>query len=64
MHRGLDNAGCAALTKLLQSASGDPWAEAAILGPLSTLYAYAGRFVDAHTAIARYKSTFCWAVLR
>jgi predicted ATPase/class 3 adenylate cyclase len=44
--------------QLLKSVSGDPWTEAAVLGPLSVLYAYAGRFADARTAIARYQSMF------
>jgi len=38
--------------QLLQTADGEPWAEADILGPLSDLHAYAGRFADARRAIA------------
>ena len=33
--------------QLLQTADGEPWAEADILRPLSELYAYSGRFADA-----------------
>ena len=44
--------------QILEAASGDSWAEAAILGPLSVLYAYAGRFADARAAIARSQSIF------
>jgi predicted ATPase/DNA-binding SARP family transcriptional activator len=40
----------------LGTASGDPWAEAAILQPLALLYGYAGRFADARAAIARAQS--------
>jgi predicted ATPase/DNA-binding SARP family transcriptional activator len=43
---------------LLQAASGDPWAQAAILGPLSVLYGYLGRFADARAALARSQSAF------
>jgi tetratricopeptide (TPR) repeat protein len=39
--------------QLLQTANGEPWAEADILAPLSLIYAYAGRFADAREAIAR-----------
>jgi tetratricopeptide (TPR) repeat protein len=39
--------------QLLQGASGEPWAEARILVPLSELYAYAGRFAAARGALAR-----------
>jgi predicted ATPase/DNA-binding SARP family transcriptional activator len=42
--------------QLLEVASGDPWAEAAVLSPLSMLYAYVGRFADARTALARAQS--------
>jgi len=42
--------------RLLEAASGNPWAEAAIAGPLSVVYAFAGRFADARTAIARSQS--------
>lgn len=38
--------------QLLQTADGEPWAEAGILMLLSVLYAYAGRFADARDAIA------------
>jgi class 3 adenylate cyclase/tetratricopeptide (TPR) repeat protein len=44
--------------QLLQTADGDPWAEAGILMPLSVLYAYAGRFADARDAIARARSVY------
>jgi len=44
--------------QLLQTASGDPWAEAEILAPLSQLYAYAGRFADARAAVARAQSVY------
>ena len=39
--------------QLLDALSGDPWAEVMIGVPLSTLYAYAGRFTDARTMITR-----------
>ena len=39
--------------QLLQTADGDPWAEADLLISLAQLYAYAGRFADAREAIAR-----------
>jgi predicted ATPase/DNA-binding SARP family transcriptional activator len=42
--------------RYLETASGDPWAEAAILNPLALLYGYAGRFADARAAIARAQS--------
>jgi class 3 adenylate cyclase/tetratricopeptide (TPR) repeat protein len=42
--------------RLLQTANGEPWAEADILMPLSVMYAYAGRFADARDAIARARS--------
>jgi hypothetical protein len=42
--------------RYLEAASGDPWAEAAILNPLALLYGYAGRFADARTAITRARS--------
>jgi predicted ATPase/class 3 adenylate cyclase len=55
--------------QLLQEASGDPWAQAAMLQPLSLLYAYAGRFADARAAAGRALSMFAdsgakvdWAV--
>jgi predicted ATPase/DNA-binding SARP family transcriptional activator len=44
--------------RLLEAAPGDPWAEAAILHPLSLLYAYAGRFADARAACARAGAIF------
>jgi ATP/maltotriose-dependent transcriptional regulator MalT len=44
--------------RLLEAASGDSWAEAAILRPLSLLYGYAGRFADARAAYRRSQSTF------
>jgi tetratricopeptide (TPR) repeat protein len=37
--------------QLLEAASGDRWAEAAILQTLSVLYAYTGRFADARAAV-------------
>jgi predicted ATPase len=39
--------------RLLEAASGDPWEEAAILGPLSLFYGYAGRFAEARAAYRR-----------
>src|SRR5262249_20446493 len=39
--------------KLLQAASGDPWADADLLKPLCVLYAYVGRTADARAALAR-----------
>ena len=42
--------------RYLEAASGDPWAEAAILQPLALLYGYAGRFADARAAITRARS--------
>jgi hypothetical protein len=42
--------------RYLEAASGDPWAEAAILQPLAPLYGYAGRFADARAAITRAQS--------
>jgi predicted ATPase/DNA-binding SARP family transcriptional activator len=44
--------------QLLEAATGDPWAEVAIVAPLSVLYAFVGRFADARAAIARGQSTF------
>ena len=41
------------LERLLQPASGDPWAEASILMWLALQYGYAGRFADARQAAAR-----------
>lgn len=40
----------------LEAASGDPWAEAAILQPLAVLYGYVGRFAEARAAITRARS--------
>jgi predicted ATPase/DNA-binding SARP family transcriptional activator len=42
--------------QLLEAASGDPWAEAAILPLLSVLYGYAGRLADARAACRRGQS--------
>jgi predicted ATPase/DNA-binding SARP family transcriptional activator len=47
--------------QLLEAASGDPWAEATILEPLSLLYGYAGRFADARAACQRAQTTFARA---
>jgi len=44
--------------RLLEAVSGDPWAEAAILHPLSLLYGYAGRFADARAAGTRAEAIF------
>jgi hypothetical protein len=44
--------------QLLQTANGEPWAEADILAPLSLLYAYAGRFAEAREAIVRFQSVY------
>jgi len=44
--------------QLLKAASSDPWAEAAIIHPLSVLYAYIGRFADARAAMAQYQAMF------
>jgi tetratricopeptide (TPR) repeat protein len=44
--------------RLLKEVSGDPWAEAAMIQPLSVLYAYAGRFADARAVMARYQAMF------
>jgi class 3 adenylate cyclase/tetratricopeptide (TPR) repeat protein len=46
------------LEQLLKAASGDPWAEAEILTPLSELYAYVGRFADARAGVARARSVY------
>jgi tetratricopeptide (TPR) repeat protein len=46
------------IEQLLQSADGDPWAEANLLVSLSLLYAYAGRFADAREASARVQSVY------
>ena len=52
------DAGIARAEQLLQEASGDPWAEADLLKPLCLLYSYAGRVLDARTALARTRSIF------
>jgi predicted ATPase/DNA-binding SARP family transcriptional activator len=44
--------------RLLEAASGDPWAEAAILQQLSLLYGFAGRFADSRAAYRRGQSIF------
>ncbi|HEX7267759.1 MAG TPA: AAA family ATPase, partial [Streptosporangiaceae bacterium] len=44
--------------QLLQTADGDPWAEADLLISLSRLYAFAGRFADARAASAQCRSVF------
>ncbi len=44
--------------QLLKAVSGDPWAEAWIIQPLSVIYAYVGRFADARAAMARYQAMF------
>ncbi len=44
--------------QLLKEVTGDSWAEAAILQPLSLLYGFAGRFADARAAIARSQAIF------
>ncbi len=44
--------------QFLDAASGDPWAEAAVILPLSLLYSRAGRFADARAAIARGQSLY------
>ena len=46
---------------LLQAASGDSWAQAEILLPLSLLYSYAGRFADARAALRQSESVFAGA---
>src|SRR5262249_17361144 len=55
--------------RLLEAASGDPGAEAAIPPPLSLFYGWAGRFADARAALQRSQSIlagsgarFDWAV--
>ena len=50
--------------RLLEAASGDPWAEAAILHPLSRLYGYAGRFPDARAACTRSQAIYSRAGAR
>ena len=52
------DAAVARTEQLLQDASGDPWAEADLLKPLSVLYAYLGRFADARAGIDRSQSIF------
>jgi predicted ATPase/DNA-binding SARP family transcriptional activator len=51
--------------RYLQAASGDPWAEAAILQPLALLYGHVGRFADARAAITRAQAaqTRCGAAI-
>jgi len=51
-------AAVARVEQLLQAASGEPWAEASLLGTLSMLYAYTGRLGDARRALARSQSIF------
>ena len=50
------DAAVARTEELLHDASGDTWAEADLLGPLSGLYAYLGRSADARAAIDRSQS--------
>ena len=50
------DAAVARTKELLFDASGDTWAEAALLQPLSALYAYLGRSADARAAIDRMQS--------
>ena len=50
------DAAVARTEELLHDASGDTWAEADLLGPLSALYAYLGRSADARAAIDRSQS--------
>jgi predicted ATPase/class 3 adenylate cyclase len=52
------DAAVARVEQLLQAARGEPGAEAYLLNPLSTLYAYTGRFGDARAALARSRSLF------
>jgi class 3 adenylate cyclase len=52
------DAAIARAEQLLQTANGEPWAEAYILMPLSKLYAYAGRLAEARDAIARVRSVY------
>jgi tetratricopeptide (TPR) repeat protein len=51
--------------RYLETASGDPWAEAGVLQPLALLYGFAGRFTDARAAITRAQSaqTRCGAAI-
>jgi predicted ATPase/transcriptional regulator with XRE-family HTH domain len=46
------------IEQLLEAAGGEPWAQAAILMPLSVQYAYTGRFADARQAFARSQAMF------
>jgi predicted ATPase/class 3 adenylate cyclase len=50
------DAAVARTEELLHDASGDSWAEANLLSPLSILYAYLGRTADARAAIDRSQS--------
>ena len=50
------DAAIARVEQLLYDVGGEPAAEAHVLGPLSELYAYAGRFADARAAMARTRS--------
>ena len=52
------DAAVARAEELLHDASGDTWAEADLLKPLSLLYAYLGRSADARAAIDRSQSIF------
>jgi tetratricopeptide (TPR) repeat protein len=52
------DAAIARAEQLLQTADGEPWAEADFLIPLSVFYAYAGRFDDAREAVARAQSVY------
>jgi tetratricopeptide (TPR) repeat protein len=52
------DAALARAEQLLQTANGEPWAEAGILMPLSVIYAYVGRFADARDAVARAQSVY------
>jgi tetratricopeptide (TPR) repeat protein len=53
---GPADAAIARVEQLLQTATGEPWAQAHLLMSLSLLYAYAGRFADARAACARGRS--------
>jgi hypothetical protein len=53
----LADAAVTRVEQLRQAASGETWAEAYLLGPLSILYAHTGRFGDAR--LARRRSIFC-----
>src|SRR5262249_19557754 len=44
--------------QMLRTATGDGWAEAEILQPLSLLYAHVGRFAAARSALARAKAEY------